>query len=920
MQPHSADRQPDQHSRRAMETRVAAESPPIFAYTKFQPPRATAYFVERGPLRTRLVNAVQQQRVTLVAAPAGSGKTMLVASLAEGRSAGPATTDRFSTAWLTFDEADSDLPVFVTLLVNATRHCLHDEGQAILGFMQVVPTLDEKVSQLANFFINYLIASEDTPLILILDDYHNLTAPAIHQFVTHLVDYMPLALRLVISTRYDPPLPLARWRTRGYLAELRQPDLFFNTLDAATFLNQRHALALSDAMVDVLLQQTEGWIAGLQLVTTVLAAQPDAAARAAYVAQFGTTTRGVFDLLAEEVWGLQTPEVQKFLLQTAVLPELTVASCRAVTQNTEAPRLLELLYRRNLFLRALGSDLHSGPFRYHDLFRDFLRYKLQQDETDAWRDLNLRAADVATNDEQKLIHLQRAEAWEAVADLLQEMGITDTERRITRHIVIQSIEALPPDTLQHRPWLHLFVAQYYSLRGQIEAATPWLQHAAAEFHAQGDEMGEVEILTARAMTSTTDASEIVAGFEAKIATVGAQFRPDHWVVYRGISQIVALSTCDWPALTEIVQTNQREALRSGEPGAIVLATYLNIPHVLFSDAGLASHADFAAEAVKRIDNYDWLGRISGLALSAFIHFFQAQIAQASAASREASRLLQEIGGYAYVDDHVAWLRLVLCQLHGDWRGFDHTYAEVTQRWQTQTSSLEYMRGFIYMRGRALWLRGQMYEAQAALAELRACDQPTLEPGFDQSCQHLLAGLVAIAKGEVTHAEAELRAAITHHQRLRHTILLNHPRLALATCYGQQDRWSDSMRELRAVVEEVRERGMPGVILQEGASMIPVLEQAMRRGVERDYVAPLLTILQEDLALQTIALPDSDDYLTARESEVLRLLATGATNPKIAAALTITERTVKAHVTRILAKLNVTTRTEAVVKVKQLGLL
>jgi ATP/maltotriose-dependent transcriptional regulator MalT len=312
-------------------------------------------------------------------------------------------------------------------------------------------------------------------------------------------------------------------------------------------------------------------------------------------------------------------------------------------------------------------------------------------------------------------------------------------------------------------------------------------------------------------------------------------------------------------------------------------------------------------------------------LNAFIHFFQAQIAQASAASSEASRLLQEIGGYAYVDDHVAWLRLVLCQLHGDWRGFDDTYAEVTQRWQTQTSSLEYVRGFIYMRGRALWQRGQMYGAQAALAELRACEQPTMEPDFDQSCQHLLAGLVAIAKGEVTHAEAELRAAITHHQRLRHTILLNHPRLALATCYGQQDRWSDSMRELRAVVEEVRERGMPGVILQEGASMIPVLEQAMRRGVERDYVAPLLAILQEailqeDVAPQTIALPDSDDYLTARESEVLRLLATGATNPTIAAALTITERTVKAHVTRILAKLNVTTRTAAVVKVKQLGLL
>ena len=896
-------------------TRIADATQHPFPYTKLQPPQHSAYIVARAQLEQHLVDAVQAHRLTLVAAPTGSGKTVLVSSLTQ-----PSQNRGFSTAWLTFDEADSDLLVFIALLVNATRQQLHDEGQAILGFLQAVPNAEEKIPQLANLFINYLIPNKHTPLVVILDDYHHLTAASIHQFIAHLVDYMPPTLRLVIATRYDPPLPLARWRMRGQLAEIRQRALLFTTAESTIFLNQRHALALTKQEIDALQQQTEGWIAGLQLLTTVLAARPDNHERTAYIEHFGSTTRAVFDLLVEEVWGLQAPDIQAFLLQTSVLPELTPTNCRAVTQDDAAPQLLETVYRRNLFLRVIGSNTRQGPFRYHDLFHDFLQHKLQEEDAQAWHTLNHRAAQVASSDEQKLTHLTRAAAWEEVADLLQEMGQADTEQRFLRQLVIRSIEALPADVLQSRPWLHLFVAQYYSLRGQVEASLPWLTHAAAEFRAQGDEMGEIEILTARAMGSSMDIEDILAGFNQRIATAGSQFRPDHWVVYHGVNLVAALARCDWPTLTEHLQANLHAATHSDDPGVIGMAAYVTTPHMLFNDAGLTVPNKFAEALVAQADHSDWLLRISGQALLAFVRFFQARVDEADKAIKEAHRLLQEIGGLAYADDHVAWLMFTLLLMQRNYRAFDELFAAETTRWQTQKTSLDYLRGFRYMQGRAFWQRGRITDAQTALAHLTDSTIPSWDPIYDETCQWLLSGLIAEATGDTVRAAQELRQAATLHTSVRHTVMLNHPRLALASFHGRQQQWGEAMRELRAVIEEVKNRGMPGVILQEGESIVPVLEQAIQRGIERDYLTPLLAILQPDDSPQIIPLPNSDVYLTAREGEVLRLLATGVTNRAIADELTVTERTVKAHVTRILTKLNVTTRTEAVMKANQLGLL
>ncbi|MCB0173336.1 MAG: hypothetical protein KDJ97_22635 [Anaerolineae bacterium] len=190
---------------------------------------------------------------------------------------------------------------------------------------------------------------------------------------------------------------------------------------------------------------------------------------------------------------------------------------------------------------------------------------------------------------------------------------------------------------------------------------------------------------------------------------------------------------------------------------------------------------------------------------------------------------------------------------------------------------------------------------------------------DEERRLLLAGLIAMDTGDTGTAKRYLRQAAALHERVRHTVLLTHPRLTLATLYGRQNRWDEALDELHAVLEQLKAQGTPGVILQEGASIVPVLNHALKQGLEPELLQSLLTMLQP-VDTQTIPLPNSDGYLTPRESEVLRLLATGATNRAIAAELYITERTVKAHVTRILTKLDAATRTEAVTKAGRLGLI
>ncbi|WP_370374934.1 AAA family ATPase, partial [Candidatus Chloroploca sp. Khr17] len=324
-------------------------------------PRSDAIY--RDQLIVRL-NAGLARKLTLVSAPAGFGKTTLLSTWLSG-------CDR-PVAWLSLDEADSDLSRFLAYLVAALQTCapqLGGEMPALLASQQPPPA-ETLLTNLLN-----AIAAIPHDLILVLDDYHTIAAAPVDQALTFLLDRLPPHLHLVIATREDPNIPLARYRARHELSELRAADLRFTPTEATEYLNRVMGLDLADDAIAVLDARTEGWITGLHLAALSLQGQPDSAE---FIAAFTGSHQFVLDYLVEEVLQRQPEPMQHFLLRTAILDRMCGSLCDAVLDEPagSGQTILEAIEHANLFIVPLDRERHW--YRYHHLFRDLLRKRLGQ--------------------------------------------------------------------------------------------------------------------------------------------------------------------------------------------------------------------------------------------------------------------------------------------------------------------------------------------------------------------------------------------------------------------------------------------------------------------------------------------------------------------------------------------------------------
>src|SRR5713101_4880162 len=335
---------------------------PILA-TKLYIPPLRPKVVSRPRLLEQL-NEGLHRKLTLIAAPAGFGKTTLVSAWVAG-------CDR-QVAWLSLDKGDSDPTLFLTYLVAALRTIAPNIGVGVLGALQ--SPQPPPTESILTALLNEITAIPDN-FVLVLDDYHVIEAKAIDQALTYLVEHLPPQMHLVIVTREDPQLPLARLRARGHLTEVRAVDLRFTPSEAAAFLNQMMGLHLSTEDIAALERRTEGWIAGLQLAALSLQGQPDATS---FIRSFTGSHHFVLDYLLEEVLGQQSESIQTFLLRTSILDRLCGPLCDAVLLDASASgqATLEYLEHANLFIIPLDNE--RCWYRYHQLFADLLRLRLHQ--------------------------------------------------------------------------------------------------------------------------------------------------------------------------------------------------------------------------------------------------------------------------------------------------------------------------------------------------------------------------------------------------------------------------------------------------------------------------------------------------------------------------------------------------------------
>ena len=461
-----------------------AETPiPILSTKLFVPPSRPT-LVPRPRLVARLSHGLTVP-LTLISAPAGFGKTTLIS---EWRASNAGRG--YPLAYLSIDSEDNDPSRFLTYFVTALGTLKPDLGETALGLLQSpqLPPLQAFLTGLIND-----LGELHNPFALVVDDYHVITAQPVHEALTFLLDHLPQQMHLVLLTRADPPLPLARLRARNQLVEIRAADLRFTSSEAATFFNDGMGLALSVDDVAGLEQRTEGWIAGLQLAALAIQAPRSiqgTADIAGFVSAFTGSHHYVADYLVAEVLSRQPEPVRSFLLQTSILGRMTGELCDQLLRRSDSQATLRQLETANLFLIPLDEE--RLWYRYHHLFADVLRTQLRQATSDLLPELHQRAAEwyeqngfiseaithaLAVGDQQ---HAARLIEDNALAVLIRGEAVT----------VLNWIAAIAP-LVDERPWLGIHQSWAFICTGQFDRIEPLLQNTEERIDALGSD-GEAD--------------------------------------------------------------------------------------------------------------------------------------------------------------------------------------------------------------------------------------------------------------------------------------------------------------------------------------------------------------------------------------------------------------------------------------------
>ena len=849
-------------------------------------------------------------------------------------------------AWVTLDEGDDDPARFVAYLVAALQAAAPG---SITGAGGVLDALREAtpppIEAVAGALVNALAAAPGE-LVLVLDDYHVVEAAPVHRLVAYLIDHLPPQAQVVLSGRVEPPLPLARWRARGELAELHAADLAFTPAEAEAFLRGVMGLDLAPEDVAALTARTEGWPAGLQLAALSVRGRAGAD-RTGFLRAFSGSQRDVLDFLAQEVLERQPEPLREFLLSTSVLDTLCGELCDALTGSTGGQATLEALERANLFVDAL--DAERRWYRYHGLFADFLRVQLAGRRPGCVPQLHRRAAawyqehgwraaavghSLAAGD-----HEQAAELLEGEADALWARGEVTT--------LLDWLEALPGDALRHRPRLLVERAAGRLWTGQPRGVEPAVQEAeraaaglddarrlpllgyAAAVDAWGANLGgdpaRAAALARRALVLlppddprprlfATHALAVAHETTGDIEAAGAAFAGADELARAAGHGYLARGTVGQHARLLMARGRLREAgdlLRQAlqaaeepaeqEPAAEpargpVPATgevRLALGRLLYERDDLDGAERYLAEGTRMAAAAGMHHAVvDGHLARSRLRWARGDPETALALAGDAEQLAVQAGAILSAVDAAAWtarLRLALGDPPAARRAFDRVAGgDRVPRAASEIAGLA--------SARLLLAEDQPGAALRTLEGLRAAAEGAGRPGGGVE----LLTLQALAR----RAAGDSRAAV---ETLGQALRLAEPEGYVRTLVDE----GPALGELLRALLDARQRGAPGapetVSLPYLRKLLAALERhpgAGGRPARPDPTAPA---------------PGAEP-LTEREREVLVLLAAGKSNRQIAGELVVTEGTVKTHLDHIYRKLDAHSRIQALTRAQELALL
>jgi LuxR family maltose regulon positive regulatory protein len=905
--------------------------------------------VSRARLIGRLDRAIER-KLTLVSAPAGFGKTTLLAEwLAAARA-----SERPS-AWVSLDQGDNDPALFWAYFIAALQKVQPGVGEGALSLLRSPqpPPIEPVLTALINE-----ISAIEHDFALVLDDFHVIDARPVHGAIALLLDHLPPQMHMVIASRADPPLPLSRLRGRGELTELRAADLRFTPDEAAAFLNDVMGLDLAAGDVATLETRTEGWIAGLQLAALSMQGRDDVSS---FMSAFAGDDRYIVDYLVEEVLQRQPEHVRSFLLQTSILDRLSGPLCDAVTGRNNGNELLAALERGNLFVVPLDDKRHW--YRYHHLFRDVLRAYSIDEQPDQVSALRRRAAAWFEEHGMASEAIEQARAagdHETVARLLVA-NFAEFERTGHYASLASWSASLPEEMVRQRPRL-----------GLIHALSAWRSESHNE--------------TARRLTSWAEAAikkiEESGGLDPADDTGGTVVGPEGLETLKGEVLVLKIFSSSRFMTPDEVQDIARQALEllPASKGYIRGMIYMISASVQGERGGLKSvlpGLDRAADEARKAQNLPLLSTILehrgnvNIAMGRLEEGRRAledSLQAGQGASSEAnwmmcgpySKLAEvalERGDIAGAIEHVMKaLELAGKSPMRSYILFARAAAidvflatgDIPAAHEQLEEAEEFVRGGSHARNASfmssvklkLYCRTGDLETAAGVVRERGLS-PNMAVNIDNEEEMTACARYLIAHGDYGDAvrvASSILPVLREGERVQHEVhalalqamayeLAGERALALvalgrATMLGEPGRFNRTFTGegpvmtglLEALADAVRRGRGPA---ESGPA--PYLAYLLREvGVQPETVSATAEMQRDPPTAAALAL--LPEPLSDREIEVLALIASGASNQQIAEHLVVSMSTVKTHINRTYRKLGARSRTQAIARGRQLGVL
>jgi LuxR family maltose regulon positive regulatory protein len=880
----------------------------------------------------------RQCRLILVSAKAGSGKTTLVSEWLQQQER-PAV-------WLSLDSNDNEPRRFCSYLVAALQQLDSMIGQTVLSQLEFpqLPPAEALVVELVND-----LASRSIPFILVLDDYHLIQNEWVHQAVGFLTEHQPPEVQLILITRVDPPLPLARMRGRGQVTEIRDHDLRFTVTEVAQFLNEVMELSLSIEAVSALEGRTEGWIVGLQMAAISLQGRQQDGDLTGFIEAFSGTNRYILDYLMEEVLNQQSTIVQDFLIETAILERMCGDLCDSVRfgdvesqdnldgaisrQGDAVPgdsqTILDQLERSNLFVMALDDERYW--YRYHHLFADLLKSTLRQERSaEEIRQLHRRASRWHQDGgslEEAMTHTIAAQDFERAAALINEY-YSSMFSRSEVPVLLGWIEKLPDEIVRGHPWIDVYRAYTLALTSQTEQAESLLDEVEKRINPDVQRVSELlgHIAAIRSYTANLrgDAARVT-----EMAALSKENLTEANLIAQGMADYALADT--YIASDDMDSANQAllDMLRVGEKKGgllVIISALCELANIKKALGRLNQAEDLYARA------YQWMVARNGLEsrLRCAYEFGLAdllrernQLDSAHEHVMTGIEYRRRLGGYLVVGD-LALMHVL--QAQGDVVGALEALRSAEQFMQTYDFHLAV--SIEFKTARVLqWLTVGDVETASHWAE---------ECRGGSELEQITLARLRLAQGRTADAQRLLDEQQVLAEAGGRTGRLIQILALQAIVLKAQGYLNQAESALSQAIYLARSEGYQRIFLDLGRPLFELLERSVARGkgtkaqdtesgpVTRGYELDLMEAFQQEGELQTVYAPSLPggmiDPLTEREQEVLRLLAEGISNKEIASRLVVAPSTVKQHLKSIYSKLEVHSRTQAVARGQELDLL